>query len=193
MLSAEENPGLFYFMVGIIVLVMAGVGLSLLIDKRLQSSSGANRLQREMQVAEEELQGLKEWHLESSRALAQRGPQLLAASAARLELRHQQEALRQRQSTLEARRRELLSGISALEKDFSRHRADFRRRTWLAATGEKIGTLTLRGDREYHEAVITRVTEVGLEIRHQHGIARVLAADLGPKWQERFQWRDGEP
>jgi hypothetical protein len=58
---------------------------------------------------------------------------------------------------------------------------------------KKIGTLTLRGDREYREAVITRVTEVGLEIRHQHGIARILSAELGPKWQNRFQWSEAGP
>jgi hypothetical protein len=180
-------------MVGMIVLVMAGVGLSLLIDKRLQSSSGAIRLHREIEIAEEELFGLREWHQESSRALAERGPQLLAASAALEELQHQQQALRLRQSSAEARRRALLAEIAALEQDFARQRADDRRRTWLAAIGEKIGTLTLRGDREYHEVVITRVTEAGMEIRHQHGIARVLAADLGPKWQSRFHWPDAQP
>jgi len=62
----------------------------------------------------------------------------------------------------------------------------------LAARGEKIGTLTLRGDRRYHEAEIIRVTGVGIEIRHQHGMARVMFADLDAEWQERFQWRDGD-
>ncbi|MEX1115764.1 MAG: hypothetical protein WEB53_10980 [Akkermansiaceae bacterium] len=193
MLSAEENPGLFYFMFGIIVLVMAGVGLSILIDKRMKSSSGMVRVQREIQLADEERQSLKEWHQDSSLLLADRGQRLQGNSAKWSEFQHQLESLRQRQSALQARRRELLGEISALEQDFSRHRAEYRRRTWLAAMGEKIGTLTLPGDREYHEAVITRVTEEGLEIRHQHGIARIRPAELGPKWQARLQWSDAGP
>lgn len=188
MLSAEENPGLFYFMFGIIGLVMAGVGLSILIDKRMKSSSGMLRLQSEIQLADEELQSLKEWHQDSSRHLADRGQRLQRNSGELSKLQNQLESLRLRQSSLQARCRKLLAEIPALEQDFSRHRAEYRRRTWLAAIGETIGTLTLRGDREYHDAVITRVTDEGLEIRHQHGIARIPPAELGPKWQARFQW-----
>ena len=33
---------------------------------------------------------------------------------------------------------------------------------------------------------------MGLEIRHQHGFARIHAPDLGPDWQDRFQWDDEE-
>jgi seryl-tRNA synthetase len=137
MLSAEENPGLFYFMFGIIVLVMAGVGLSVLIDKRMKSSSGIQRTQREIQVGDEELQSLKERHQQSSRLLANRGQRLQVNSAERSQLQHQLESLRPRESALQARRQELLAEIPALEQAFSRHRAEYRRRIWLAAMGEK--------------------------------------------------------
>ena len=39
---------------------------------------------------------------------------------------------------------------------------------------------------------ITKVTEVGLEIRHEHGIARIQVSDLEGIWQQRFQWDDEE-
>jgi hypothetical protein len=48
--------------------------------------------------------------------------------------------------------------------------------------------LTTRDGREYLQAVISRVTDVGLEIRHEHGTARIQAADLDASYQERFQW-----
>ena len=45
-------------MLGIIVLVMAGVGLSLVIDKRLKYSSGSVKFEKEMILETSELEGL---------------------------------------------------------------------------------------------------------------------------------------
>jgi hypothetical protein len=58
--------------------------------------------------------------------------------------------------------------------------------------GQSLGNLSLRGGREYRQAVISRVTDVGLEIRHEHGIARIQAPDLDASMQDRFQWNDEE-
>lgn len=41
-------------------------------------------------------------------------------------------------------------------------------------------------------ATISKVTDVGLEIRHEHGIARIATEDLPPPWGERFMWGDEE-
>ncbi len=59
MFSAEEHPGIFYFMLGMIVMVMSGVGLSLLVDRRLKFSSGSKEIHREISVADDELNTLK--------------------------------------------------------------------------------------------------------------------------------------
>ena len=48
MISADDNPGLFYFMVGMVVLVMAGVGLSIMIDKRFSFSKGSNEMREDL-------------------------------------------------------------------------------------------------------------------------------------------------
>jgi hypothetical protein len=55
-----------------------------------------------------------------------------------------------------------------------------------------LGNLKVRNGREYLQATILRVTDVGLEIRHEDGIARIQAPDLDSKWQDRFQWKDDE-
>jgi hypothetical protein len=58
--------------------------------------------------------------------------------------------------------------------------------------GQSLGNLIVRGGREYRKAVIVGVTDVGLEISHEEGRARVQAPDLNPALQERFQWDDEE-
>ncbi len=192
MLTNEDHGGVIYFMGGIVILVMVGVGLSVLVDHRLDSSGGTHRVRGEMQLADEELQMLRSSYEESSLLLAELGSKSLNSTAARVDLDHQQRLLRQRHSDLVEKRRIVLAEIRAIEQDFSSYRAEYQRRIRLAARGEKIGTLSLRGDRKYHEVEIIRVTGVGIHIRHQHGMARVMFADLDPKWQERFQWRDGD-
>lgn len=192
MVSAEEHPGIFYFMVGMVVLVMAGVGLSLLVDRRMKSSSGISDAQRDVAMGEEELESLRAYHADRSFILQNYGSKMKSGLVGQKELRQQLVLLNQRQSKLEATRSELSAAIPLLQDEFSRYRAEYRRQAWSGAAGEKLGTLTIRGGREYQDAAITRVTDVGIEIRHKDGIARIQAPDLGAKWQDRFQWSDEE-
>ncbi len=192
MLSAEEHPGIFYFMVGMIVLVMAGVGLSLVVDRRMKSSSSVSDAQRDVAMAEEELASLRAYHADRSFILENHGSKMKSGLADHKEIRRKIVTLNQRQAELEANRSSLQAALPLLKDEFSRYRAEYRRQTWSGAAGEKLGTLTIRGGREYQDAVITRVTDVGIEIRHKDGIARVQAPDLGEKWQDRFQWSDEE-
>lgn len=192
MLSAEDHPGIFYFLVGMIVLVMAGVGLSILVDQRFKFSSGMSDIQRDIAMADEELGSLKSYHEQRSREFENFGSRLKNDSAENAQLRRKATTLGKRQSELERSRDTLLAAIPAIENEFSRYRAAYRQQTWTAAVGQKIGTLALRGGREYHDVVITRVTDVGLEIRHKDGIARVQGPDLDHSWQDRFQWSDEE-
>lgn len=79
-----------------------------------------------------------------------------------------------------------------LETDFSRRRAKYRSKTWSAAVAKYFGNFKVRNGRESLQATITRVTDVGLEIRHEGGIARIQAPDLDFKLQNRFQRIDAE-
>ena len=180
------------FMVGMIVVVMAGAGLSLVVDRRLKYSTGVGEIQREISANAAELEDLNSRYDGRSLLLANAGAKLRTGSMTHKGVLGQLATLRQRQATLEASRRRLRDTIASLGENFSRYRADYRRKTWAGAAGENLGNFTVRGGREYRQAVIARVTDVGLEIRHEHGIARIQAPDLDQKLQDRFQWRDEE-
>lgn len=192
MLSADANPGVLYFLVGMVILVMAGVGLSLVLDKRMKASSGGGELKREIAEAEQELRDLKLEHETGSLRLAEEGVILLANAAAHDEWGGRVKLVLQRRALLGEKLEVLKAEIPLLEDTFTSYRADYRRRTWAAASGEKIGALAIRGGRDYVDAQIIRVTEAGLEIRHADGMARVQAPDLDRPWQDRFQWSDEE-
>lgn len=188
MLSAEGHSWIFTFLIGIIVLVMAGVGLSLVIDRRLEFSSGVVEIRSEINLDAMELEHLTTLHDERSCLLNETG--LTLQTEARDRVCAKLEALDQRQAVLGEMRRQLGKAISSLEEDFSQCRANYRQRVRRAAIGEPLGNLVLRSGREYQQAVITRVTDVGLEIRHAGGMTRVQAPDLDQKMQDRFQWND---
>lgn len=192
MLSSEDHPGVFTFLVGMIVVVMTAVGLSIMADKHRHFSSGAGELQHEISLGASEITELTARKDEGSRLLAGGDAKLRSGSQAYQAISARLETLRQRQAALEISRTQVSGAIVALDENFSRYRADYRRKEWEGAIGESLGTLTIRGGRAFQQATITRVTDVGLEIRHEHGIARIQAPDLDPKMQDRFQWSDEE-
>jgi hypothetical protein len=192
MLSAEEHPGVFTFLVGIIVLVMTGVGLSLLVDRRLKFSSGVVKIQREIRQDAMELEHLTALHDERSRILKKSGSKPQPGAGGGRLLAEELKAMDRRQVALMEMRGQLRKALASQDGGFSFYRADYRRKTWLAAVGENLGNLKVRNGREYLQATITRVTDVGLEIRHEDGIARIQAPDLDSRLQDRFQWKDEE-
>lgn len=192
MLSADDHPGIFTFLVGMIVLVMAGVGLSLLVDRRFKFSSGTGDCRRELIANASELAELSLQRDEWSRSLADSGKKLGADARELQQIFIQLATMSQRRIKLEESRSSLRDRISSLEKEFARYRGEYRSKTWSAAVGEKLGNLRLRSGRQFMQVTITRVTDVGLEVTHESGIARIQAPDLDQELQERFQWRDEE-
>ena len=192
MLFSDDQYGVFTFMVGMIVVVMAAVGLSVVADKKRIFSSGAGELQREISASTTQISELSAQHTEQALLLEGSASTLRKVSNAHREWSVKLETLRQRQAELEKSRIQIREAITVLEGDFSRYRATYRQKTWTGAVGESLGTLTVRGGRAYQQATITRVTDVGIEIRHEHGIARIQAPDLDLKMQDRYQWSDEE-
>lgn len=192
MLSADDHPGLFTFMVGVIVVVFSGVALSLMMDRKFSFSASASALDRGLKASAEEIVGLQADLDEASRNLNSREPKLKQTAANHEIVRRQLAADTQKCSILTETRNSLRKAIPAMEEEFSRYREKYRTQARAAAVGESLGTLILRGGREYRQVVINQVTEVGLEVRHEHGIARIQAPDLDPSLQDRFQWNDEE-
>ena len=190
MLSPDEHPGIFYFMVGMIVLVMTAVGLSLVMDQRFKFSSGVGALKRDIALQSEELASLSSRHEVLAKTLTEGQSAHSLASAGKQEVSAKTEAFARRKPELLGLKSTLQNEIVAIHAAFANYRSSYRQKTWDQAAGQEIGNLSIRGGREYRQVTITKVTDVGLEIKHQDGIARIQAPDLDRDWQDRFQWDD---
>ena len=181
MLVDNDTSGIITFMIGVIVLVMFGIGLSFLVNKQFKFSSGVGEIHWEIVTNTTEIEEL--------RVRKDRNERVLNAN---IEIFTRLETLRQRQAALEESENEVRESITAMESAFTRYRADYRRKAWAGASGESLGTLAIQGGRVFQQVSIARVTEVGLEIRHECGTARIQAPDLDLKMRDRFQWSDEE-
>ena len=190
MISSDDQSGVFTFLVGIIVLVMAGVGLSLLVDKRFRFSSGKSASEAAIRADAGELEELGAMLGSLEMRIAREAPVRERASGSRAETRARLQHLENRLSELRSAKAEAETGIATLDQTFASYRESYRRSEWTKAVGESLGTLVVRGGKEYRQVVISRVTDAGLEIRHEHGMARVQAPDLDPALRDRFQWDD---
>ncbi|MCU0748386.1 MAG: hypothetical protein MUF13_02460 [Akkermansiaceae bacterium] len=192
MISNSDNSGLFSFMVGIIVLVLAAVGLSLLVDKRFNFSSSMSSLNREIESGASELEHLKVLHDHSAAELAKVEPMATRNAEELSSLRQSKAALSGKQKQLAVTSAELTADIEKLEQDFSSYRDTYRNKVRTESVGRKLGDMTLKNGREYKNATIVEVTDVGLEIRHDAGTARIQAPDLDPAMQDLYQWDHAE-
>lgn len=190
MLSSDENSGLLTFMVGLILVVFAGVALSLLVDRKFSFSQRVSNLAGQIEAGATELAQLKATHGELENRFNNLEPKRRQAMESKAAVARKLSAMTARRKALTDTMENLRNGLPALEKEFAGYRAAYRDSARAAAVGESLGTLAVRGGREYRQAVITRVTDVGLEIRHENGIARIQAPDLNQAMHDRFQWDD---
>lgn len=188
----DDHPGLFTFLVGCVILVMAGVASSLLIDRRFGFSKGRMELQQEMDAGETELDRLQAAYQENAALINGNESKLRMAAANHDALLRQVRALDQRRTTLMADQQDLQTSIQAIKQEYLRYKEKHLAKAWAEAVGQSLGNLKVRGGREYHNAVIVEVDPVGLQISHEEGRARVPAADLDPALQDRFQWNEKE-
>lgn len=188
MLSVDDHPGLFYFMAGIVVIVMTAVGLSLLIDRRFAFSSSIVEAKAGLLADEEVVKELRAQVFAQSKHLADSDHQRESASKAFRLANSESKTLAQRKELLLKSRADLHVEIGSLEREFLSYRQEYRRKSRAAAAGEVLGNLKVQSGRVYQNAVLIRVTDAGMEIRHEDGIARIQAPDLDARWQDRFQW-----
>jgi chromosome segregation ATPase len=191
-LSDDNNSGILTFLVGLILVVMVAVGLSVLLESRFSFSRNTRELESVIASNKEELSRL-EIRIEDARSqLTSSEPKLRSAES---ELKATRPLLQENQAKLvelTRRRDEAQRSIPVLEKEFQTYRKRYREQTWAEAVGQSLGDLEIRGGKIYQNATITKVTEVGLEIRHSDGIARVQGPDLPEALRDRFQWNDEE-
>lgn len=189
---SNDNSGVFGWLACLIVIVMVGVGLSLVVDRRFQFSSNNKESQEVIAKDAEylaELAAKKPKQQERFNQL-ERPRQLVSREAD--ELKQRLPINRTRIEELKATMAKLKLELSSQEDAMARYRKAYRDQTWLEAVGEKHPEITLRTGRRYEATSILRVTPVGLEISYKDGRARIDFTDLDPSWQERFQWRHDE-
>ncbi len=190
MLFSDDYRGAFGALAALAVVVFAGVGFSLLVDRRFEFSSGANRAKKDIRTNAEWLEELEIRHLARSKkleSLENPGDHELHR-----ELVESSEELGAAISGLKALSEELAREVAETDGQYAAYRANYRKIVWAAAAGEKLGNLRIRGGREYRNAVVRLVTPVGLEIHHDDGLARIQAPDLDDSYQDRFQWNAEE-
>ncbi|WP_367875136.1 hypothetical protein [Luteolibacter sp. Populi] len=188
----SDNSGMVGFLVGIIVLVFAGIVFSLMADKRFRFSS--NKISLEERIAEEHhdletckirLETARQHWRENCEPLAAQGNSIQSASAGVKAGEARVAALRQEKETA-------VAGLSAATLALEEYRNRYRQQVRGAAAGEQIPELKSRSGRIYKDVTIRKVSVAGMEIRHDQGISRLLPEDLDPAWHERFQWNRDE-
>ncbi len=190
--DSNDQSGTVGFLVGMVVLVFAGIVFSLMVDKRFRFSSGKAELEQEVQDLQRAVEKM-EFRVEAVREQWKKEVQPFEGHAEELrasgeiarDLSRKLAALRGRQTALEEE-------IVAAENAFREYRTKFRSQARLAAAGEALGELKVRSGRTYQAVTIGRVTPVGMEIRHSDGIALLRPEDLDDSWQERFDWHPEE-
>ncbi len=187
-----DHSGTFGWLSALILLVMVGVGLSLLVDRRFELSSNGNQLRVDI---EKGFGLLEETRIKHDRALGEltglenaRNPQ--AKELARLQ--EQVGQAKDRISTLADQAGKLQSSIAISQKGFEEYADEHRNQVWQAAIGEKQAFITLRDGRRYEDVTILRITAAGMEISHRDGRARMDPQDLDASWQGRFLWSSNE-
>ncbi|HVJ47371.1 MAG TPA: hypothetical protein VM511_13350 [Luteolibacter sp.] len=89
---------------------------------------------------------------------------------------------------LAARKAALNAVVAKNEADFAKYRSAYRISSWETAVGEPVGNLLTLDGREYRQVTLSKVTEDGIEIRHENGVARIPSDQLAETWHRRFQW-----
>jgi chromosome segregation ATPase len=161
-------------------------------DRKFSFSRSEKSLGNAILASAEEIELLKAHVREGTSKLPARDAKLLPGGASLESIRQRLAIDGQRLATLTETRETLRRVIPTTTEEFANYRAKYRAHARTRAAGESLEKLTVRGGREYHQVVISQVTDVGLEIRHADGIARIQAPDLDQTLQDRFQWNEEE-
>ena len=182
--NGSSMPG---FLSGLTLLILVGTGMSVLMQRRFQSSDGNHEIRAEIQAKEVEIDGLRTRRTRLENEFDAEGRSALNRAK---ELREAETAVRAKNDRLSKLR--LAAGglqeeCEALAASFNQYRTAYRTRVRQAAAGEKIGTLKLANGRQFTGVSIVRVTDGAMEIVHDAGRARISGKDLGAQWTARFQ------
>lgn len=188
MFSNDDNSGLGTFLACMIVLVLAGVALSLVFDGNLKFSRNKQNLLEDLQAGELEVSHLRQELSTFEARLTEEGDARRRSGDSLKVARQAAELASNRKKALGESLESLKSACAGIEAGFSAYRVKYRENRWKQSVGRSLGEVRLTNGREFRQAVIAGVTADGLEIRHESGTARLAASDLDPALRDEFQW-----
>ncbi len=184
----EGLSGTGMFLAGMILLILGGVALSLLVDRRFSFSKGKREMEVAIASSKSEIEHLELIRGDLKAKLAA-FPEDRASNPARLEeLRREIRGKERGLAELTLKQADAGKRIGEVDAEFTAYRAAYQKQVRDAAAGTNLGTFVTRSGREFEDAVIRRVGEDGMEIQHRHGSARIRAGDLQEEYWQKFQW-----
>ena len=179
-------------LVGIIVLVFAGIFFSLMADKRFSFSKNRNSISGLVAEERQELESLKTQLAKTREEWTREYEPLLGQGDSLVKLTGDCKAGKRRLEALKEERDAISSEVKAALDAFDDYQGRYRQQVRSEAAGEKFPELISRSGRVFKNVTIIRVSAAGIEIRHEEGSSRLSPDDLAPLWSERFQWDEGE-
>lgn len=183
----SDQSGTVALLVGIIVLVFAGICFSLMADKRFKFSSGKADLEAAITDERVRLEALRrqtEIARDEYEEKARRANQPALMDKARQAVSTTGDRIRELRTQLA----DLTKGVEAEKAAFAEYRVRFRKQIRQAAVGEKLPQLEMAGGKVFQGVTIRRVTADGMEVSHSEGSLRLRPEDLADSWRQRFQW-----
>jgi len=187
MIGDSQNP-LMATVIGLAVLVMGGIGVGTVVDLRLNHSEENFGLKEDIEQNAVTLADLREHRrLVEQRWQETHVPALdhddrLASMEAKLRtLDRKIESIEQTRATHD-------DAISMLEADFLGYRGKHRNSVRNGLVGQTLDALVLRDGKRYAKVTLKSFGTDWMEIRHEHGGARVAFRDLDDAWRARIMW-----
>ena len=186
--GGNSEGGIFGILFGFVLLVLFGVTIGVLADKRLGFSSKKSEIEKDINYnaahltdLQREFSLLTERDQTSSQGLLtrERERKVLAITS------------QTSQNTLVEKRNQITqlhAEIAAVEKSFAKYQQTQRESTWSSAIGEALDSLTTVEGKTYENVVIKNVTAHGMEISHKNGFSLIESSSLPASWSQRFHW-----
>ncbi len=184
----HEHAGLFSALGGLIVLVFAGIVVSLVTDPdNHEPEPGARRLADTLKAQEGRIHELSLALSRDSARWKAVLPRLNQPAEAR-RLEETLAALVERRRSLESEVQDQRAKVAAIQKEAEAYRLNYRETTRRAMVGQEFETLVLPDGTRYRDVRITAYDREGFRIRHAHGGARLGFRELPESWKQRLQW-----
>lgn len=190
--GTDDHQSLFAYLGGLIVLVFAGIILSLTLEKRHSSQRADLDLKEELSAQVERIRGLEREstllteRLELAVSLSeQNAAELASLNALREEQAVALEHLIESRRTLEAETAILHSAIEE-------HQKQYREKVRTALIGTTHPKIGMADGSFYSDVTIRSIRNGILGFAHRGGFARVPIGDLEDVWKRKLSWDRSE-